>query len=33
MTTKAVYLVCRRAGEAAHLPKTIHPHVLRNAST
>jgi integrase/recombinase XerD len=33
MTTKALYLVCRHAGEAAHLPKTIHPHVLRNAST
>ena len=25
MTTKAVYLVCRRAGQAAHLPKLIHP--------
>jgi site-specific recombinase XerD len=33
MTTKAVYLVCRHAGEAAHLSKVIHPHVLRNAST
>ena len=31
MTTKAVYLVCRRAGQAAHLPKLIHPHVLRHA--
>src|SRR5215510_3973714 len=30
MTTKAVYLVCRRAGQAAHLPKRIHPHVLRH---
>ena len=33
MTTKAVSLVCRHAGEAADLPKVIHPHVLRNAST
>jgi site-specific recombinase XerD len=33
MTTKAVYLVCRQAGEVAHLSKTIHPHLLRNAST
>ena len=33
MTTKAVYLVCRHAGEAAQLPKAIHPHLLRNAST
>ena len=33
MTTKAVYLVCRHAGEAARLPKVIHPHGLRNAST
>jgi integrase/recombinase XerD len=33
MTTKAVYLVCRHAGQAADLPKVIHPHVLRNAST
>jgi len=33
MTTKAVYLVCRQAGKAADLPKVIHPHVLRNAST
>jgi integrase/recombinase XerD len=33
MTTKAVYLVCRQAGEASALPKRIHPHVLRNAST
>ena len=31
LTTKAVYLVCRRAGQAAHLPKLIHPHVLRHA--
>ena len=33
MTTKAVYLVCRQAGEAADLSKRLHPHVLRNAST
>ena len=31
MTTKAVYLVCRQAGQAAHLSKAIHPHVLRHA--
>jgi site-specific recombinase XerD len=30
ITTKAVYLVCRRAGQAAHLPKLIHPHLLRH---
>src|SRR5499426_1778107 len=30
MTTKAVYLVCRHAGQAAALPKGIHPHVLRH---
>jgi site-specific recombinase XerD len=29
MTTKAVYLVCRQAGEAAALPKVIHPPVRR----
>jgi integrase/recombinase XerD len=31
MTTKAVYLICRHAGQAAHLAKPIHPHVLRHA--
>jgi integrase/recombinase XerD len=31
MTTKAVYLGCRQAGQAAHLSKAIHPHVLRHA--
>jgi integrase/recombinase XerD len=31
ITTKAVYLVCRRAGQAAHLSKLIHPHLLRHA--
>jgi len=30
MTTKAVYLVCRHAGQAADLPKVIHPPVLRH---
>ena len=33
LTTRAVYSICRDAGQAAHLPKAIHPHVLRNAST
>ena len=33
MTTKAVSLVCQQAGEAAHLAKPLHPHLLRNAST
>ena len=33
MTTRAVYNICRDAGQAAPLPKGIHPHVLRNAST
>jgi integrase/recombinase XerD len=33
MTTRAVYSLCRDAGQAAHLPKAIHPHLLRNAST
>ena len=31
MTTKAVYLICRHAGQAAHLAKAIYPHVLRHA--
>jgi len=31
LTTKAVYLVCRRAGPAAHLPTLIHPPLLRHA--
>jgi len=31
MTTKAVSLVCRRAGQAAHLPKLMPPHLLRHA--
>jgi integrase/recombinase XerD len=33
ITTRAVYNICRDAGQAAHLPKAIHPHLLRNAST
>src|SRR5262249_60274034 len=31
MTTRAVYNICRDAGQAAHLPKAIHPHLLRHA--
>jgi integrase/recombinase XerD len=31
MTTRAVYSICRDAGQAAHLPKAIHPHLLRHA--
>src|SRR5438132_1202281 len=31
MTTKAVSLICRHAGQAAHLSKAIHPPVLRHA--
>ena len=30
MTTTAVSLVCRQAGEAADLPQGIHPHGLRH---
>jgi len=30
ITTRAVYNICRDAGQAAHLPKAIHPHVLRH---
>jgi integrase/recombinase XerD len=30
MTTRAVYSLCRDAGQAAHLPKAIHPHLLRH---
>jgi integrase/recombinase XerD len=33
LTTKAVSLLCRHAGQAAHLAKAIPPHVLRNAAT
>ena len=31
ITTRAVYSLCRDAGQAAHLPKAIHPHLLRHA--
>ena len=31
ITTRAVYNICRDAGQAAHLPKAIHPHGLRHA--
>jgi site-specific recombinase XerD len=31
MTTRAVSNICRDAGQAAHLPKAIHPHVPRHA--
>src|SRR5712691_4252287 len=31
ITTRAVYSICRDAGQAAHLPKAIHPHLLRHA--
>jgi site-specific recombinase XerD len=30
LTTRAVYSLCRDAGQAAHLPKAIHPHLLRH---
>jgi site-specific recombinase XerD len=33
ITARMVHRICRDAGQAAHLPKGIHPHVLRNAST
>ena len=28
---RMVHRICRDAGQAAHLPKAIHPHVLRHA--
>ena len=31
MTTRAVYSLCRAAGQAAPLPKAIHPHFLRHS--
>jgi site-specific recombinase XerD len=31
MTTRAVYSICRDTGQAAHLPKAIHPHLLRHS--
>jgi len=33
ITARMVHRICRDAGQAAHLPKAIHPHLLRNAST
>ena len=30
MTTRRCICICRDAGQAAHLPKAIHPHVLRH---
>src|SRR5215468_4796734 len=30
VTTRTVYNICRDTGQAAHLPKAIHPHVLKN---
>jgi len=26
-----IYSICRDAGQAAHLPQAIHPHLLRHA--
>ena len=31
ITPRAVYNICRDAGQAAHLPKAIHPHLLRHS--
>jgi integrase/recombinase XerD len=31
MPTRAVYSICRDAGQAAHLPKAIYPHLLRHS--
>jgi len=31
ITARMVHRICRDAGQAAHLPKAIHPHVLRHA--
>ena len=31
ITTRAVYNICRDTGQAAHLPKAIHPHLLRHS--
>jgi len=30
ITARMVHRICRDAGQAAHLPKAIHPHVLRH---
>ena len=31
ITARMVHRICRDAGQAAHLPKLIHPHLLRHA--
>ena len=31
ITTRAVYSICRDTGQAAHLSKAIHPHLLRHS--
>jgi site-specific recombinase XerD len=31
LVTRTVYTICRDAGQAAHLPKAIYPHVLRHS--
>src|SRR5438105_8444157 len=31
ITPRAVYNICRDTGQAAHLPKAIHPHILRHS--
>jgi integrase/recombinase XerD len=31
ITPRMVHRICRDAGQAAHLPKLIHPHLLRHA--
>ena len=31
ITARMVHRICRAAGQAAHLPKLIHPHLLRHA--
>jgi len=31
ITARMVHRICRDAGEAAHLPKAIHPHLLRHS--
>jgi len=31
ITARMVHRICRDAGQAAHLPKAIHPHLLRHS--
>jgi len=31
ITARMVHRICRNAGQAAHLPKVIHPHLLRHS--